>query len=169
MSESRLVEAFRENERDLIHFLMLRLKSAFAAQDLAQELYVRVRNHEDTEEIRNGRAYLFRMAQNLAVDHLRKEARHAELQEEAGRFLNEGMSPATPERIVLAREELARMERALAELPPLTRKIFALSRFEEKPQREIAVLVGLSPAGVFKHIRRAMDHLSRARDGGLEE
>ena len=52
MSESRLVEAFRENERDLIHFLMLRLKSAFAAQDLAQELYVRVRNHEDTEEIR---------------------------------------------------------------------------------------------------------------------
>ena len=168
MSESRLVEAFRENERDLIHFLMLRLKSAFAAQDLAQELYVRVRNHEDTEEIRASVDLLAHRLDDI-VDHLRKEARHAELQEEAGRFLNEGMSPATPERIVLAREELARMERALAELPPLTRKIFALSRFEEKPQREIAALVGLSPAGVFKHIRRAMDHLSRARDGGLEE
>ena len=52
----------------------------------------------------------------------------------------------------------------MAELPPLSRKIFYLSRFEQKTQREIAAIVGLSPTGVFNHLRKVIDHLAAVRD-----
>lgn len=164
MSESPLVQAFRENERDLVQFLVARMKSAFAAQDIAQELFVKVSLLDGQEPVRNGRAYLFRMAANLAIDHQRRESRQAELLAEAQAWLGAGQETATPERTLIARAELRRLERALAALPPVTRRIFHLSRFEEKSQREIAAIVGLSPTAVFKHLRNAMDHLAKARD-----
>jgi RNA polymerase sigma-70 factor (ECF subfamily) len=164
MSESRLVEAFREHEHDLIRFLAARLKSIFVAQDLSQELYLKVRDLDSAEPVRNSRAYLFRMASNLAIDHARGEARRAELLAEAQDFLGSRDEVATPEQQVIARDELARLERAMAEVPPLSRKIFYLSRFEEKSQREIAEIVGLSPTAVFKHIRKVVDLLARVRE-----
>ena len=56
------------------------------------------------------------------------------------------------------------MERALAEMPAISRKIFYLSRFEQKSQREIASMVGLSPTAVFNHIRKVIDHLAAVRE-----
>ena len=164
MPESPLVQAFRENERDLVQFLVARLKSAFVAQDIAQELYLKVSLLDGQEPVRNGRAYLFRMAANLAIDHQRRESRQAELLAEAQAWLGEGRDPATPEQTLIARAELRRLEQALGELPPTTRRIFHLSRFEEKSQREIAAIVGLSPTAVFKHLRNAVDHLAKVRD-----
>lgn len=164
MSEPRLIETFKENERDLVRFLIARLKSAFTAHDLAQELYIKICSLNETVPIRNNRAYLFRMAANLAIDHLRREARHTEILAEAKEFLGDDVDPTTPERTLLAREELARLERAMAELPPLSRKIFYLNRFEDISQREIAAIVGLSPTAVFKHIRNVVDHLAKVRD-----
>lgn len=165
MSEPPLIQAFRENERDLIHFLAARLKSAFAAQDLAQELYLKVRSLDAPVPVRNERAFLFRMAANLAIDHQRQESRRAELLAEAQAFLaGDETDSLTPEQSLIARVELARLERALAELPPLSRRIFHLSRFEGLSQREIAGLVGLSPTAVFKHLRKVVDHLARVRE-----
>jgi RNA polymerase sigma factor (sigma-70 family) len=164
MSESRLLQAFRDNERDLFRFLTARLRSAASAQDLTQEIYVNLRGVDEARPVRNARAFLFRMAANLAIDHQRGEARRTALLAEARDLLGGGIDTATPERALLARDELARLQRALAELPPLSRRIFYLSRFEEKSQREIATIVGLSPAAVFKHIRKVVDHLARVLD-----
>lgn len=164
MSESRLLEALREHERDLVHFVVARLRSVFAAQDLIQDLYVRVRGLDHSIPIENDRAFLFRMAANLAIDHLRREGRRAELQAEAYRLLGEPIDFATPEQTLIARDELGRLEQVMADLPPLSRRIFHLSRFEEKSQREIAQIVGLSPTAVFKHLRRVLDRLAQVRD-----
>tara|TARA_R110001592_G_scaffold81299_5_gene241398 strand:- start:7933 stop:8430 length:498 start_codon:yes stop_codon:yes gene_type:complete len=164
MSETSLIQAFRENERDLAQFLAARLKSAFAAQDLVQDLYLRVRGLDNPSDVQNGRAYLFRMASNLAIDHLRRERRRAELLAEAGDFLTGGIETPTPEQTLIARDELARLDVALSQLPAMTRRIFHLSRIDGLPQREVADIVGLSPAAVFKHLRKAVDHLALVRD-----
>jgi len=164
MPGSRLIETFKENERDLVRFLMGRLRSAFAAQDVVQDVYVKLCRLDDETPVCNRRAYLFQMAANLATDHMRREARQAALLDEAAEFLGGGVDSVTPEQALIARDELERLERAMAELPPLSRKIFHLSRFEEKSHREIARIVGLSPTAVFKHIRNVVDHLSRVRD-----
>lgn len=164
MTNAYLIETYKENERDLVKFLVPRLKSVFAAQDIAQELYIKICSLDDSVAVRNGRAYLFRMAANLAIDHLRRESRRAELLNEIQTFMTEGSHVATPEQALISRQELARLEQALAELPAISRKIFYLSRFEQKTQREIAAIVGLSPTAVFNHIRRVIDHLAAVRD-----
>ena len=164
MSGSSLAEAYREIERELISFLARRLKSVFTAQDLAQEIYLKVHALEDMGPVRDQRAYLFRMAANLSTDHLRKEARRAQLLAEARDFLWEESEALTPEQTVIAAQELARLEKALAELAPLSRRIFCLSRFEGRNQRDIADLVGISPTAVFKHLRKVVDHLAKVRE-----
>ena len=164
MSETSLIQTLRENERDLLQFLAARLKSAFTAQDLVQDLYLKVRSLDNHDDVRNGRAFLFRMAANLAIDHIRQERRRAELLTEAGDFLTQGLDPATPEQTFLAQDELARLEKALAALPETTRRVFVLSRLDGMTQRQIADVVGLSPSAVFKHLRRAIDELAQVRD-----
>jgi RNA polymerase sigma-70 factor (ECF subfamily) len=164
MSGSSLAEAYREIERELISFLARRLKSVFTAQDLAQEIYLKVHSLEDIGPVRDRRAYLFRMAANLSTDHLRKEARRAQLLAEARDFLWQEHEAPTPEQTAIAAQELARLEKALAELAPLSRRIFYLSRFEGRNQRDIAGLVGISPTAVFKHLRKVVDHLAKVRE-----
>ncbi len=165
MWDSTLHQTYHAHERELIRFLARRLRCMATARDMAQDIYLKLRDVQDESAIRNGRAYLFRMAANLATDHQRGEARRAELLAEAHDLLW-GASPAsTPETECLARDELRRVEQALHALPAQTRQIFDLNRFQGLSQREIAERLGVSSTTVEKHIRRALDRLAEARNG----
>jgi DNA-directed RNA polymerase specialized sigma24 family protein len=48
------------------------LKGALTAQDLMHELFVKITTQHDVPDIRNRKAYLFRMAANLATDYQRE-------------------------------------------------------------------------------------------------
>lgn len=164
MGHSALLEAYYEYQEDLIRFLSRRLKCGFAARDMVQELYLRLLKIQNPAGIENRKAYLFRIASNLATDHIRVEARRAELLRECRGVLTRSENKVTPERVALARWELKLYQKAVQELPPLSRRIFYLNRFEGKSQRAIAEEVGVSVTTVEKHIRRALDHLAATRD-----
>lgn len=104
------------------------------------------------------------MAANLATDHVRVEQNRADLLAETNDLLWGDVEHRDPERTLIARQELARLEQVLANLPPLSRKIFHLNRFDRKPQREIANELGISVSTVEAHIRRALDRLAAAID-----
>lgn len=163
MADSALLQAYRENERDLIRFLARRLRCVFTARDLAQDVYLKLHVLGDAGEVRDGKAYLFRMAANLATDHLRTERRRAELLSEAQEILWAPSETRTPERELSGRQDVARLRRAAESLPTLSREIFRLNRFEGKTQREIADRLGVSLTTVEKHIRKVLDRLAKAR------
>jgi RNA polymerase sigma factor (sigma-70 family) len=165
MQDTALSDSYREHERDLIRFLMRRLRCAFTARDLAQDIWLKLDGVDDAQAVRNPRAYLFRMAANLATDHLRIETRRAELRDEAHDLLYGDAEWRTPERDLIAREQIDRVQQAIAVLPPLTREIFRLNRFAHRTQREIAAQLGLSTTAIENHIAKALAALARARDG----
>nr|WP_266156714.1 RNA polymerase sigma factor [Dyella silvatica] len=70
---AQVSELFREHNRALIAYLQCRLNSLSDAQELAQEAYMRIFTLEQPEQVGSLRAYLFRIAANLAVDRLRIE------------------------------------------------------------------------------------------------
>ena len=72
-----LLEAYLQYRPDLLRHFTARLKSAAAAEDLVQDIYVRLRSHPAPERIDNAAAYLFRMGSNLLVDTVRSELRAA--------------------------------------------------------------------------------------------
>jgi RNA polymerase sigma factor (sigma-70 family) len=161
--EPGLLRAFLDNHRDLVRFLSRRLRCLFTARDLTQEVYLRLARAGGDETIDNPRALVFQIAANLATDHVRVQGRRSELLREAHHLLWEQEDEISPERQVLAKDELAAIEAALKLLPERTRRIFYLNRFEGITQSEIALRLGISRTSVEKHVRRAWACVADAR------
>ena len=163
MAQSPLLQVFQEYERELRAFMAARLRCSITAHDLAQELYLKVSALETRLEVTHARAYLFRMAANLVIDHQRREQRQGSLLAEVESLLSGSAGGISPERQVMAQEELRDLIAAVEQLPPATRRVFKRNRFDGRTQREIAEELGISQTAVEKHIRKALARLAAHR------
>src|ERR1700730_2868328 len=68
-------ELFRANNRALISFLLTHLSNEGEAHEVAQEAYIKLLQLDRPEAVSFLRAYLFRIAANLAIDRIRRRAR----------------------------------------------------------------------------------------------
>lgn len=154
---------------DLRRFLIARTGDATEADDVLQELWLKAQNVR-SGPIDNGRAYLYRMAQNLIVDRLREKqrrmARERLWSDQATDFAAAGVEPVdrsqTAEDELLAREEVATLVSAIANLPDGARKAFELHKLEGLSHAQVAERLGISKSGVEKHMAVAMKYLRRA-------
>jgi RNA polymerase sigma-70 factor (ECF subfamily) len=163
---TRVAELFREHNRALLAFLQCRLGSLADAQELAQEAYLRMLTLEHPEQIDSLRAFLFRIAANLAVDRLRmrrlREARGTGEPVESAEPVPELHLAPVPERHVAAAEQWRELQAALRELPPKTSRAFVLHAIEGRDFEAIARTMKLSARMVRYHVTRALAHC-RAR------
>lgn len=163
-----LLEAYLQHRPDLLRHFTARLKSASAAEDLVQDIYVRLRSHPAPERLDNAAAYLFRMGSNLLVDTVRSELRAAARDTAwrdsqvtvAGRDPVADQPPA--DEAVAARQRLAALERALGGLPAETARIFRMHKFEDLPYGEVARRLNVSKSKVEKHMMAALRALAAA-------
>jgi RNA polymerase sigma-70 factor (ECF subfamily) len=140
------------------------------AEDLTQEVLLRVIRAGESEAIQRPESYVFKVAANLLKDLRRSAARRASVMgaavEEGEENTPEGLiDERSPERVMLGEASLAQVLQALGELNELTRNVFVLFRLENMKQKDIAVLFGIAQSTVEKHVMRAMLHLA-ARCGG---
>ncbi|HEX8778503.1 MAG TPA: RNA polymerase sigma factor [Rhodanobacter sp.] len=160
---SRVAALFREHNRALLAFLQCRLGSLADAQELAQEAYVRMLTLEHPEQIDSLRAFLFRVAANLAVDRLRmRKLREATSADEPVEPAPELHLAPVPERQVAAAEQWRDLQAALRELPAKTSRAFVLHAIEGRDFEAIAQTMKLSARMVRYHVTRALAHC-RAR------
>jgi len=154
---------------ELLRFLAARCGDAEEAQDLLQDLWIKA-SAQAEGPIANGRAYLFRMANNLVLDRRRAQQRamrrdHQWLDEAGGGTapVEDRPDPALPADAEMERREEAEMlHRAIASLPPGAQRALRLHRIEGRPQGEVAEIMGISRSGVEKHLAVAMKHLRNA-------
>lgn len=142
----------------LIAFFLRRTRDYAEAEDLVQEVFVRIAG-KDRAEMRQSDAYLFQVAANLLRDRSRREKVRTDYAARLRLTEEFGVDPLDPHRIAAARESLALLKSALVELPERTRQIFVLFRYEQIDQRTIAESFGISVSAVEKHIHRAMAKL----------
>ncbi|HEX7783914.1 MAG TPA: RNA polymerase sigma factor [Sphingobium sp.] len=136
-----------------------------AAEDVAQSLWFRVQRIEDNPPIINKRAFLYRLAANLATDHARADRRHSALFDLGE--LPEDVADDQPsaEKQLMEQERLQRFEEALEELPLRCRQVFTLRRIDGLPADEVARRLGITLNAVAKHVRTAVRHCYERTQG----
>ena len=136
---------FAANHHRLFKYFCKAAGSAEMARDLTQEVFLRVsRTRVPSATEAELRAWLFRIARNLALDHHRQHRRHPEptvLAWEPSRAASQDVNLAVNE--------------ALASLPTLDRDVFLMREVAGLAYEEIAGACELSPDAVRSRIHRA--------------
>jgi RNA polymerase sigma-70 factor (ECF subfamily) len=156
----RIADLFREHNRALVAFLQCRLNSLSDAQEVAQEAYVRLVMMERPEQVESLRAYLYRVASNLAVDRLRmRQVREGHPIDPPDEDFH--LAPI-PERHVAATNQLNALHKALRELPAKTGRAFVMHAIDGSDIGAIAKTMKISERMVRYHVANALAHC-RAR------
>lgn len=154
-ARSQLIERiFREHNEALLRFLALRVRSQQAAKDIAQEAYVRLLQLDQPGAVSYLRAFLFKTAANLAVDHIRHEQTARRIKQT--KLFEALTAPSTPEQSTDGAQELRLVEQLIAELPPKCRRAFLLHRVSDLDISDIALQMGLSERMVRTYVVRAL-------------
>lgn len=147
---------FREHNDSLVNFLAARLRSRQEALEVAQEAYVRMLNLDDSSAIGFLRAFLFKTAANIAIDRMRRRDRTQHLRQKS--LCEELRETPTPERALSSEQEVAVVQRLLAELPPKCRRAFLLNRIHDMEPAEIARQMEVAERTVRHYILQAFLH-----------
>jgi RNA polymerase sigma-70 factor (family 1) len=130
------------------------------AEEIAQEVFLRLwqKRHEFTETTEL-KSWLYRVASNLAFDHLKKQAHHGKLVK-----FYKTKAPEAEDMTSLMdfKESKAKIDEVVRQLPEQQQTIFKLSRDEGLSHQEIAERLHISPNTVKNHMVKALQTLRSA-------
>ena len=150
----------------LYRFLLRLVRDRSEAEDLFQQTWVHVAEKiRRFDPNRNFDAWLFTVARNLAIDHLRR-VRPASLDQPISEDESQGTAldrlvakePAPLER-VLENERASRLGTALDELPIVYREVMTLRFEEEMKIEEIAQVLSIPLSTVKSRLRRSLEQM----------
>ena len=162
-----LLHAYFERRANVVRFFAARTGSLAAAEDLAQDLYLKIAAREGEREVQSPAAMLYRMATNLLLDRARGErrsaARDAAWREVTGSAIGDQDLAQDPpaDEAVASRQRLRQLVEAVTELPPQMQRAFRLHKLDGFSHAETARAMGVSVKAVEKHISGALKALTR--------
>lgn len=168
----RLLTCYLSRRDEFLRFLIARTGSAGEADDVLQDLYLRIRKMPSGKEneIVDPAAFLFRLCLNLAIDRRRTDIRR-ERREQAfqGVHLHVECGEAvadqpSPESSANAQLLLDRVRAEIETMPPQQRRVFRLHRVEGHSHTEISEALGISRSAVEKHMIAALKRLANWRN-----
>ena len=164
--DDRAFEAmFRAYRDDLVAFAESLLRSREQAQEVVQDLFLRIWQMRDLWEPRCAlNMYLFRAVRNRAIMRLRQQRSELTFHERLSQIesgpMSASSSNASDARVCVADLESA-IARAVADLPDRCREVFALSRNHHLSNAQIAEVMQISVKTVEVQMTRALAHLRR--------
>jgi RNA polymerase sigma-70 factor (ECF subfamily) len=160
-ANNEALEALAERFRPLLlGYFRRRVDSRVEAEDLVQEVFLRMLRRGGVDALADARAYLFETAVSVIIDRNRRGKVRRKNDHEAFDPETHGGADFPSERVCMGREALGRLSAALLELPERTRAIFVLRRLEDMRYSDIARRLGISVSAVEKQMVRAMSHLT---------
>lgn len=149
------------------------LRDQFPAErdidDVVQESFVRLCKARATTHIRSVKAFLFRVARNVALDRRRREQVRVEIASGDGGTPDVVDDRADVAASIRANEKVRLLTEALARLPDRAQEVVILCKIEGVSHAEAADRLGISKRTVDEHVRRGIQRLGRElRKRGVE-
>lgn len=153
-------------EASLLQFLHHHWRNKSDISDLCQDVYVRVYESAQERIPSPTRPFVFAIARNLLIDRLRRE-RIVPIEAVADvDALGLAIEEPGPDRVVIARDALRRVQEALDHLPPRAKEVVLYKQLDGLSRREIAARMGISEETVKWHLAIAMGALADIFYGG---
>jgi RNA polymerase sigma factor (sigma-70 family) len=162
--QNLLLSSYLERRADLVRYFRARLRSDEAAEDLVQDIYLKISNLP-APEIGNPVAYLYRLGTNLMLDRLKAQRRAGRRDGEwrdlhSGSVGGEDVADASPaDDVTDARQRLRRIIAVVNELPPPMREAFRLHKLEGLSHAETARAMGVSRSSVEKYMMTCLKRI----------
>jgi RNA polymerase sigma-70 factor (ECF subfamily) len=162
---SVLIEKYR---RPIISFMYRMVHNQAVAEELAQEVFLRVyRSREGYEAEAKFTTWLYRIATNLGVNyardtkHERPELKKSldEPDEDTGLMMDVADSSPNVEQQILRRERLAAIRRQVESLPERQRMAVLMHKYQNMDYRQIAEVLHLSESATKSLLFRAYESL----------
>ncbi|MEM7504588.1 MAG: RNA polymerase sigma factor [Pseudomonadota bacterium] len=160
--------AFLENTTFLKRFLTRYFANRQDIEDVVQETYLRAHIEDQKKGIEHPKAFLFRVAKNVALKKLSRKSR------QITDYIEDLASPVVTETEASVDEHLEAEEllglycEAVTTLPPKCREVFLLRKVHGLAHKEIAERMNLSASSIDKYLRRgilACEAFVREREG----
>ena len=148
----------RAHGAQLLRYLERMLGRKDAAEDVAQEAYLKLYRLSRPNEVNCPRALLFDVATKLAIDRLRKtraEARSKDAEAEMNDVPDEA---PRPDRRALLDEAMQHLTHVIEELQPSLRQVFVMRYVTQMPRQEIADKLHITVGAVEQRLTRALTH-----------
>ncbi|HUK23450.1 MAG TPA: RNA polymerase sigma factor [Terriglobales bacterium] len=160
-----LVEKYR---RAMVSFMYRMAHNSAAAEDLAQEVFLRVyRSREGYEPSAKFTTWLYRIATNLAVNYAR-DTRHErpdqmvsidESDEATGLKVDVPDAAPSAEEAILKRERLAAIREKVQALPERQKMAVIMHKYQQMDYRQIGEVLKLSESATKSLLFRAYETL----------
>ncbi len=151
---------YERYKKRLFGFFYQMHKDAALAEDMVQNVFMRVLKHKNTYKMENKFvAWIFQIARNVNYDHYRKNNRRVNQVE-----LDHANHTISGERDI--DEQLVRNEKidalhvAMSQLSSEKRELLVLSKFKELKYKEIGKIMGCSEGNARTKVHRALKELS---------
>src|SRR5947208_3634761 len=153
-------ELYESHSREVWALAYARWMDSDLALDITQEAFLRLWKQWDVEEIQNPRAWLMRVARNLAEDFAKSSFRRNGTQPPEHLNGLHGHDPLPLER--LEREETFSLIRGLLdELPAADREVLTLRYAVDYDAQQIAEVLGIHTTAVHMRLSRARQRLAQ--------
>lgn len=166
VARQRLVDVWLEARPTLVRFLTARIGSSSAAEDLVQDVWLRLQalTDEAVAEVRHPQAFLYRMAANLALDGSKAQRRAGVRDLEWRRAhgagdLGDAADAPSAEDATWARMKLEKVMTEIGRMPPKAAEAFRLHKLAGLTQAEVAERMGVSRSAVEKYVSGALKEL----------
>jgi RNA polymerase sigma-70 factor (ECF subfamily) len=160
-----LVQKYR---RAMVSFMYRMAHNPAAAEDLAQEVFLRVyRSRETYEPSAKFTTWLYRIATNLAVNYAR-DTRHErpenmvsidEKDDDTGLTVDVPDSSLSAEESIMRRERMAAIRQKVQQLPERQRMAVVMHKYQQMDYRQIAQVLKLSESATKSLLFRAYETL----------
>jgi RNA polymerase sigma factor (sigma-70 family) len=164
-----LGQAYVRRHSELRAFLLRRTGSADAADELVQEIWVRIASRAEDRTILNPDGWLQQVAVNLALRWLQRKRFRSSAHVEGAPLPEQQPDEApAPDRALHARHGVQYLLQLVEEMPPRRRTVFLLYRGRGLSLNETAQQMGLSVLTVKRQMAEAMIFLrERMSEAGL--
>ncbi|MCK0070739.1 RNA polymerase sigma factor [Kordiimonas laminariae] len=171
-SQKLLIALYLEKRSNLLRFLIAQFRDEVIAEDIVQEVYLKLQKMTGNQTLSNPEAYLIRITNNVALDYRRQLARrkardHAWSEVSVQSVGGEPVYDAPDaENIVDSKKRTDELLALINLLPPKSREAFIAHKIDGLTYSEVAAKMNISKSAVEKHMSRALKFIAlHIKDG----